>query len=222
MLARILCSTAMIAALGSAASAEVTVHILHTNDTHSRIQPINRYDSTCAPEDDAAGDCFGGVARVATAINDLRDELTAAGENVVVMNAGDRFQGSLIYTTFKGDVEAEMMEAIGYDVMAVGNHEFDDGPKVLRAFMEEIEFPILLANADISAEPELADTLKPSAVILHPLPRREEIATAVDHSPHAVYWRQMRNGMWIRAALIATLFRKDNPIREYFESNGIE
>lgn len=64
--------------------------------------------------------------------------------------------------------------------------------------------------------------LKPSAVILHPLPRREEIASAVDSSPHAVYWRQMRNGMWIRAALIATLFRKDTPIREYFETNGIE
>lgn len=81
------------------------------------------------------------------------------------------------------------------------------------------------AQIDISAfcfgEAELP-LLKPSAVILHPLPRREEIATAVDASPHAVYWRQMRNGMWIRAAVIATLFRKDKPIREYFETNGIE
>lgn len=64
--------------------------------------------------------------------------------------------------------------------------------------------------------------LKPSAVIMHPLPRREEIATTVDSSPHAVYWRQMRNGMWIRAALIATLFKKDTQISDYFESNGIE
>ncbi len=81
------------------------------------------------------------------------------------------------------------------------------------------------AQIDISAfcfgEAELP-LLKKSAVILHPLPRREEIAPAVDHSPHAVYWRQMRNGMWIRAALIATLFRKDIPIREYFETNCIE
>ncbi len=81
------------------------------------------------------------------------------------------------------------------------------------------------ARIDISAfcfgEAELP-LLKPSAVILHPLPRREEIATAVDHSPHAVYWRQMRNGMWIRAALIATLFGKDIAIRDYFETNGIE
>ncbi|PIV76295.1 MAG: multifunctional 2',3'-cyclic-nucleotide 2'-phosphodiesterase/5'-nucleotidase/3'-nucleotidase, partial [Rhodobacteraceae bacterium CG17_big_fil_post_rev_8_21_14_2_50_65_11] len=165
MLARILCSTAMIAALGSAASAEVTVHILHTNDTHSRIQPINRYDSTCAPEDDAAGDCFGGVARVATAINDLRDELTAAGENVVVMNAGDRFQGSLIYTTFKGDVEAEMMEAIGYDVMAVGNHEFDDGPGNFRRFLDTVSFPVVSGNLDLSLSEELRGAVRNHVVL---------------------------------------------------------
>ncbi len=63
--------------------------------------------------------------------------------------------------------------------------------------------------------------LKPHAVIMHPLPRREEIATVVDHSPHAVYWRQMRNGMWIRAALIATLFKKDTEISDYFVHNEI-
>jgi aspartate carbamoyltransferase catalytic subunit len=81
------------------------------------------------------------------------------------------------------------------------------------------------ARIDISAfcftEAELP-LLKPSAVIMHPLPRREEIATEVDHSPHAVYWRQMRNGMWIRAALIATLFRKDTTICDYFDANAIQ
>lgn len=74
------------------------------------------------------------------------------------------------------------------------------------------------ARIDISAfcfgEADLS-LLKPTAVIMHPLPRREEIATTVDSSPHAVYWRQMRNGMWIRAALIATLFKKDKEIGDY-------
>lgn len=165
MLARILCSTAMIAALGSAASAEVTIHILHTNDIHSRIQPINRFDSTCAAEDDAAGECFGGVARVATAINDLRDDLIAAGENVVVMDAGDPFQGSLMYTTFKGDVEAEMMEAIGYDVMAVGNHEFDDGPGNLRRFLDTVSFPVVSGNLDLSLSEELRGAVEGHVVL---------------------------------------------------------
>ena len=48
--------------------------------------------------------------------------------------------------------------------------------------------------------------LGPDAVIMHPLPRRDEIATCCDHDPRAMYWRQMRNGMWIRAALIASVF----------------
>ena len=49
-------------------------------------------------------------------------------------------------------------------------------------------------------------------VIMHPLPRRDEIATCCDHDPRAMYWRQMRNGMWIRSALIATTFGLENEI----------
>lgn len=57
--------------------------------------------------------------------------------------------------------------------------------------------------------------MKPAAVIMHPLPRREEIATAIDNDPRAKYWRQMRNGMWIRTALIATIFGRDADIEAY-------
>ena len=58
-----------------------------------------------------------------------------------------------------------MMNKLGYDAMTVGNHEFDDGPEVLRGFMDAIEFPILMSNADIKGEKQLADVLKPSTVI---------------------------------------------------------
>ena len=57
--------------------------------------------------------------------------------------------------------------------------------------------------------------LKPTGVILHPLPRRQEIAVEVDRDPRAVYWRQVRNGMWIRAALIATIFGREPEILGY-------
>ncbi|MBM4142161.1 MAG: aspartate carbamoyltransferase [Lentisphaerae bacterium] len=57
--------------------------------------------------------------------------------------------------------------------------------------------------------------IKPTAVIMHPLPRRKEIAVEIDGDPRAVYWRQMRNGMWIRAALIAAIFGRDGDIRGY-------
>jgi 5'-nucleotidase len=167
MLARIMGTTAMMAGLGLAApvAAETTLHILHINDLHSRIQPINRFDSTCPAEDDAAGECFGGVARVATAINTLRGDLEADGENVIVLDAGDQFQGSLMYTTYKGDVEAEFMEAIGFDAMAVGNHEFDDGPENFIRFLEMVSFPVLSGNLDLSQNPDLDGQLEDTLVL---------------------------------------------------------
>lgn len=58
--------------------------------------------------------------------------------------------------------------------------------------------------------------LQPHAVIMHPFPRRQEIPPGIDVDPRAVYWRQMRNGMWIRAALIATLFKKENVIEDFY------
>ncbi len=62
--------------------------------------------------------------------------------------------------------------------------------------------------------------MKQSAVIMHPLPRRTEIASEVDHDPRAVYWRQMRNGMWVRAAMIATIFGVSEKILEMGEKGA--
>jgi 5'-nucleotidase/UDP-sugar diphosphatase len=154
-MSRYLMSAAALAMFAGTAQADYTVHVLHINDLHSRIEPINRFDSTCKAEDDAEGKCFGGVARVATKINELRDSLRAAGENVIVLDAGDQFQGSLMYTTYKGAVEAEFMEAIGFDAMAVGNHEFDDGPEKLADFIEMVSFPVISGNIDVSSDPML-------------------------------------------------------------------
>ncbi|MEH6719182.1 MAG: bifunctional metallophosphatase/5'-nucleotidase [Aurantimonas endophytica] len=162
---RLLLSTAaalaIVAAAGGIAQAEYRLTILHTNDFHSRIEPINKYDSTCSAEEATADACFGGSARLFTAIRAARESAT----NPILVDGGDQFQGSLFYNHYKGKAAAEMMNAIGYDAMTVGNHEFDDGPEVLRAFIEAVDFPILLANADVSKEPELAETLKPWAVI---------------------------------------------------------
>ncbi len=168
MRARILGSSAILAGLAMAGplAADTTLHILHINDLHSRIQPISGSDSTCSAENDAAGECFGGIARVATAINTLRGELEGAGENVIVLDAGDQFQGSLMYTTYKGDVEAEFMEAIGFDVMAVGNHEFDDGPENLARFTEMVSFPVISGNLDLSQSNVLTDEMVPDHVVL--------------------------------------------------------
>lgn len=58
--------------------------------------------------------------------------------------------------------------------------------------------------------------LKSTAIIMHPLPRRKEISTTIDNDPRAIYWRQMRNGMWIRAALILTTFGRQNEVIEHY------
>lgn len=67
--------------------------------------------------------------------------------------------------------------------------------------------------------PEQMKRLPTDAVLMHPLPRRSEISVEVDHDPRAMYWRQMRNGMWARAALIATTFGYARRIHEYFREN---
>ncbi|ATG49401.1 multifunctional 2',3'-cyclic-nucleotide 2'-phosphodiesterase/5'-nucleotidase/3'-nucleotidase [Celeribacter ethanolicus] len=148
MLKKVLTTTAAMALMAGAAHAEYTLHILHTNDLHSRIEPITKYDNTCAEEDNAAGECFGGYARLATKVAEMRAELD--GENVLLLDAGDQYQGSLMYTTYKGDVEAEMMDKIGYDVMALGNHEFDDGPEGTLKLIEHANFPVISGNLDVS------------------------------------------------------------------------
>jgi aspartate carbamoyltransferase catalytic subunit len=61
--------------------------------------------------------------------------------------------------------------------------------------------------------------LRPHAIIMHPLPRRDEIAPEIDLDPRAMYWRQMRNGMWIRAALIAATFGAGKRVHDYFRQN---
>jgi 5'-nucleotidase len=165
MTPRLLASVAALALTTGTASADYTLHVLHINDFHSRLEPINRFDSTCSAQDDADGKCFGGAARLYTMINTLRDELRAAGENVIVVDAGDQFQGSLMYTTYKGAAEAEMMEKIGFDVMAVGNHEFDDGPDALAEFLDKVTFPMISGNLDLSRSNLLNGRVKNHVVL---------------------------------------------------------
>ena len=143
------------------AGATYELTILHTNDFHSRFEPISKYDSGCSAESNAEGKCFGGSARLKTAIDTVRGR----GGNVLLVDGGDQFQGTLFYTYYKGRLAAEMMNRLGYDAMTVGNHEFDDGPEVLRGFMDAVNFPVLMSNADVSREKLLAGRLAKSTVI---------------------------------------------------------
>lgn len=161
MLSRILTSAAALALTAGAAAADYSLTILHTNDFHARFEPINAYDSGCGEKDAAEGKCFGGSARLVTAIEAAKGR----SNNWILVDGGDQFQGSLFYTYYKGAVSAEMMNKMGYTAMTVGNHEFDDGPEVLKGFVDTVEFPILMSNADLSSEGMLKDIIQKSVVI---------------------------------------------------------
>jgi 5'-nucleotidase / UDP-sugar diphosphatase len=147
---------ALLAGMTGAAQAEFALTILHFNDFHSRFESITGSDSNCDAEGEAAGECFGGIARLKTAIDTERAAAGAAGENVVLLSAGDEFQGSLFYTQYKSEIVSDFLNDLDIDVAATGNHEFDDGPAEFAKYIDAAEHPIIGGNFDVSGEPLLA------------------------------------------------------------------
>lgn len=134
--------------------------LLHLNDFHSRHEPADARAQAC----DAGESCHGGSARLASAVAATRAAAEAEGRAVLLLDAGDQFQGSLFFTAHEGAAELDVMHALGTDAMAVGNHEFDRGPAVLARFAAAARFPLLSANTDASDEPALAGLLRPYAL----------------------------------------------------------
>lgn len=155
-------SASVLALTAGTALADFELNILHINDLHSRIEAINKSDSTCSAQDAEKNECFGGIARVKAAIDARRAELT--GKNVLTLDAGDQFQGSLFYTTYKSAPIADFMNGIGFDAMAIGNHEFDDGPEELAKFIDALNFPMISGNTLAGLNTPIADKFKPYIV----------------------------------------------------------
>ena len=116
---------------------ETTITILHTNDTHSQIDPIAPSDPLYPGK--------GGVARRATLVKRIRKE----NPNTLLIDAGDVFQGTPYFNFYRGEVEYKAMSAIGYDVGTLGNHEFDNGVERLAAALKFARFDIVSANYDL-------------------------------------------------------------------------
>ncbi|WEZ82550.1 5'-nucleotidase C-terminal domain-containing protein [Rhizobium sp. 32-5/1] len=158
-----LLAASILALSTSAAFADYELNILHINDLHSRIESINKYDSTCSAEEEGKNECFGGVARLKTEIDTKRQELT--GKNLLLLNAGDNFQGSLFFTTYKGAAEAEFLNLMKFDAMTVGNHEFDEGEDGLATFLDKVQFPVVTSNVLAGFKSKVGDRVKPSIVL---------------------------------------------------------
>jgi len=135
--------------------------ILHTNDYHGHVDEYNRNGARCSEDDQTAGLCIAGSSRLQTLVEEIR----AAEDNVLLVDAGDQFQGTLFYALFKADVVTDTMNALGYDAMTVGNHEFDDGPAELARLADGATFPVVSSNLDVSAEPLLAGKIPTYTVV---------------------------------------------------------
>ena len=122
----------------SSAEGGLALTILHTNDTHSHIAGINSYGNACFDDEK----CRGGLSRIATAIRTAKSR----NDNVLALDAGDQFQGTLFYSVSKWPMLAELMQHMPYDAMTLGNHEFDEGCLELTRFLENLPFPVLAAN----------------------------------------------------------------------------
>ncbi len=126
--------------------------IIHLNDTHSHIEP----------ERTGSLKGHGGVLEQAAYVDSVR---TADGKgNVLLLHAGDFSQGTSYFNILHGFVEVDLMNALGFDATAIGNHEFDNGLDELTERAKKMKFPMLCANYDFSAF-ELGRYVKPYTII---------------------------------------------------------
>ena len=140
---------------------EAVLTILHTNDTHSHFDEIYK---ELVIDGQKLTIAMGGYARLSTKINQVRDELSAQ-RPVLLLQAGDAFQGTLYFTLMQGLVSAKMMNFMRYDAMTVGGHEFDLGSSSLARYADDIAFPLLGANLEIRTDPLLSTRIKPYVIV---------------------------------------------------------
>lgn len=151
---------AAVACLGTCPALEArpaTITLLHVNDTHSHLD-------AWGPKDRHLEGTVGGMAKAASVIAAVR----ASEPNVLLLHAGDVFHGDLFFNQYFGVPELKLMQQLGFDAMAVGNHEFDLGPDVLAGALAAAygdgTLPLLSANLDLSGYPALATWIRPSMI----------------------------------------------------------
>ncbi|WP_264510329.1 bifunctional metallophosphatase/5'-nucleotidase [Flavobacterium sp. N1719] len=135
-------STALVGMTGLGLSSFTTaqtkhITILHTNDVHSYIDPF--------PADHPKNPNMGGVARRAALISMIRKE----NPNVLLLDAGDIFQGTPYFNYYGGELEYKLMNMMGYDVATIGNHDFDNGIEGLLTQLKTADFEMVSANYDV-------------------------------------------------------------------------
>ena len=141
---------ALLSGLTAEAKKQKQLVILHTNDTHSCVMPLNEN----LDNKDLAG--RGGFLRRVNMVKEQRQQ----HPSLLLIDSGDFSQGSGYYTLFKGEVEIGLMNVMGYDAATIGNHEFDFGLDNMAKLFKQANFPIICSNYDCSGT-VLEDLVKP-------------------------------------------------------------
>ncbi len=134
---------ALLTSMSAVAKKQKQLVILHTNDTHSAILPLNSQ----LPDTMKAGRA-GFLRRIAM----LKEE-RQKNPDLLLFDSGDFSQGSAYYTMFKGDVEVGLMNQMGYDAVTIGNHEFDFGLDNMARLFRMATFPVVCTNYDFTGTP---------------------------------------------------------------------
>lgn len=142
---------------GDEGPASGRITLLHTNDTHSRIEPFGPGNGAISG--------LGGMARRATLVKQLRQQLGP----VLLLDAGDTFQGTPYFNRYKGCLDYQLMRMVGYDAGTLGNHDFDNGVGMLVEAMESMEqlkhanppFAFVNCNFDCKGAPALGKRVRP-------------------------------------------------------------
>ena len=116
----------------------VRLTVMHTNDMHCHIDPF--------PADNAEYPGQGGLLRIASVVDKVRHE----NPNLLLLDAGDMFQGTPYFNYFKGNLIVEIMSKMGYDAGTIGNHEFDNGLGDILSAIKKANFPLISSNYDFS------------------------------------------------------------------------
>ena len=128
------CICVAVISLGACSAPGSRLVILHVNDTHSHLDPMR--------------DGMGGIIERAAYVDSVRAKRGA--RNVLLLHAGDFSQGSSYFTILNGDLEISLINAMGYDCICLGNHEFDNGLEELGRRLSSLQCPVVSANYDFT------------------------------------------------------------------------
>jgi len=149
---RLIACLLIITSVSISAQQKIKLVILHTNDTHSQVEPTEK--STLKTAD------MGGYARRMGVINQIRSQ----EENVLLLDAGDFSQGTPYFNFYNGRVEIDALNKMKYDAGTLGNHEFDNGLDTLSAILRGTQFTVLSSNYKLDKTP-LHNIVKPYLIL---------------------------------------------------------